>query len=125
MDWDYKNQAQSMYPRNADRWQMGASLTWGMNIQRGTVIATFDRTQGKYLNSNSGNHTAIFLSFYEKQEGLIFKSQVKGMWVIEQGPNFRPRYRQIPFSSSISYMYNANKYNIVEICPELKPPKNR
>gem|GEM_PF-6202226 len=51
------------------------------------------------------------------------------MWVIEQGPGWQPRFRQIPYESGITgsynYINNAWYYNVIEICPTCEPPKKK
>jgi hypothetical protein len=98
---------------------MGTALTpvTAQSLKRGTVIATFNRTgsnpsggQGLYENRSGGNHTAIFLSYFKDNNGK------EGIWVIEQGPAFRPRGRQIHFGEGGGYLRDASYYNVVNIC---------
>jgi hypothetical protein len=124
-DWDFKIQGQPMYPRNTTQWQMGAALTPYMNIERGTVVATFNRSIGRYKNNNSGNHTAIFLEWGGRTVGFWRKSVEQGMWILEQGPSFAPRKRFVPFNKGAGYFNDAGEYNVVNICPSLSPPKSK
>ncbi len=104
--------------RRTSRWVMGDELSYGANLKKGTVVATFNRKTGQYAQTGPGqggeNHTAIFLR-WEERDGK------KGMVVIEQvgGP---PQIRHIAFDNSKRYLSNAGAFNVVRIpngcCPE-------
>jgi len=97
--------------RLSENWIMGDTLTDGMALAKGTVVATFNRETGKYAQTNAGaggeNHTAIFLN-WDTQGG------VRGMRVIEQrsGP---ASIGFIPFNSNNRYHSDAGKFNVVKI----------
>jgi hypothetical protein len=114
MTWDYKYQGRPIGPLNNPRknWHMGAALKYGAPLERGTVVANFDRNKKMYLNEPHGNHTAIFLEWYEDKGWL---STEKGMEVIEQGPNWKPRRRKIPFEPGAVYYSDAGNFNVCEI----------
>lgn len=119
MMWDYKGHNQPIWPRQTPQWRMGRKPQWGDNTTEGTVFATFDRSQRKYLNKPQNNHTLIFNSWYQNPV-----TREKGMWVMEQGPYFAPRLRIILFNDLNDYFNNANFYNVVQICPAcVEPPK--
>ena len=126
--WDFNAQGQPIYPRRTPQWQMGRQPSWGDKTTRGTVMATFDRAAKQYRNASSGNHTLVFLSWYETKKtvpagrGKTKTVVERGMWVIEQGPNFAPRGRQILFSGSNNYFTDASFYNVVNICYACKAP---
>ena len=68
--WDYKHENLPIEARRTPpNWKMGPALVWGMALPRGAVVANFDRASGKYLNLETGNHTAIFLSWYRDEDG--------------------------------------------------------
>jgi hypothetical protein len=100
--------------RLSENWKMGKGLTYGLTLQRGTVVATFDRRVGKYAQTDSGrggnNHTAIFLE-WETRGG------VQGMKVIQQmsGHGGRAEFGFIPFNSSNPYHSDAGRFNVVII----------
>jgi hypothetical protein len=73
-----------------------------------TVVATFNYETKKYDNNPSGNHTVIFHSWTSN-----------GMRVMEQGPNWRPRIREIRFDSSQPYHSNAGRFNIVRVLTQV------
>ncbi len=97
--------------RLTPNWIMGDALTYGMPLARGTVVATFDRTRGVYVNAPSGNHTAIFSRWRTTEDG------VQGMDVIQQmsGRGGRPEIGFIPFNTSNPYYSNAGVFNVVRI----------
>jgi RHS repeat-associated protein len=120
MMWDFKHENKNIGPRRVDSWRMGPALVWNMSVAKGTVVATFNRALGEYNNYDSGNHTAIFLSWYQDADGT------RGMWVIEQGPNWLPRGNKIPFNDANPYFQNANVFNMVLINqPKPQPPPRR
>jgi len=104
--------------RHTDRmtreWIMGEPLTYGMDLQKGTVVATFNRSTGKYAQTGAGmggqNHTAIFLRWGE-EDGQ------QGMWVAQQmsGLNGRAIIGFIPFKDDNPYYSNADRFNLVQI----------
>jgi hypothetical protein len=114
--WDYKEEDLPIEPRRTPNWRMGPALVWGMALRPGAVVANFDRSTGQYLNLPSGNHTAIFLSWYQDEDGT------RGMWVIEQGPGWMPRGQKIPFNHANPYLSNAYVFNVVLINQPV-PPK--
>ncbi|HLL75101.1 MAG TPA: BPSL0067 family protein [Pyrinomonadaceae bacterium] len=91
--------------RLTPNWVMGEEVTYGMPLQKGTVLATFDREAGIYRNLNSGNHTVIFLGW---------DSRSRGMKVVEQfaGP---PRTRVMAFDSTRQYHSDAGRFNVVNL----------
>ena len=95
-------------------WQMGDALAYGMNLQKGTVVATFDRSSGQYAQTGSAagreNHTAVFLSWAE-QDGL------KGMQVAQQMAGFHGKAELgfIPFQAGNRYYRDAGRFNVVMI----------
>jgi RHS repeat-associated protein len=119
IDWDYMHEDKPVGPLMTANWHMGDALVWGMNLRPGTVVATFDRDQQRYLSARSGNHTAIFLSWYIDRDGT------QGMWVIEQGPNWRPRGNQIAFDASQQYYRNAGVFNVVLVGRPATPKRRR
>jgi hypothetical protein len=133
MNWDYKYQGRPIGPLNKpqENWHMGDALTYGMSLQRGTVVATFDRNQRKYLNEPRGNHTAIFLEWGERDNRVrllgrtVWGSIERGMWVIEQGPDWPPQKRFILFDSTKVYHSDAGRFNVVLICEPLPSNKKR
>ena len=124
MKWDFDNSRPIEQMRHPERgtWQMGTALTplTVLGLTRGTVIATFDRSSGVYLNRSSGNHTAIFLSAYGETD-RSGKFTATGIWVIEQGPRWPTRGNQIPFDSTASYYADAGRFNVVKICESHNP----
>jgi hypothetical protein len=93
---------------------MGASVTYGMDLQTGAVLATFNRTTGKYAQTGAGrggqNHTAIFLRWGE-EDGQ------KGMYVAQQMSGLRGRavIGFVPFKDDNPYYSNAARFNVVMI----------
>jgi hypothetical protein len=57
--------------RNTSHWKQGIQVKGGMDLKKGTAIATF--VDGKYANKPSGNHAAIYLS-----------QDSNGLWVYDQ-----------------------------------------
>ncbi|MER3478871.1 MAG: hypothetical protein C4287_23410 [Leptolyngbya sp. ERB_1_2] len=94
----------NMLYRRTSNWKMGRAVTFAMELTKGTVLATFNQVTGKYDNKPAGNHTVIFLSWTES-----------GMKVMEQGPSWGPRIREIKFDSSQPYHSNAGRFNIVRV----------
>jgi hypothetical protein len=101
---------------------MGDEATYVMNLEKGTVLATFDRTTGKYSDRNPGeggnNHTVIFLGWsrWAAVDGNTTRYHT-AMRVVEQfaGP---PRIRTIEFDnfkSNLPYHSNAGAFNVVRI----------
>lgn len=113
--WDLEDQGIPIKPTNT--WLMGEQATPDRNIPRGAVLATFDRSTGTYRNQNSDNHTVIFLT-WKSYKGTLWGTN-HYMRVIEQGPSFAPRIREIYYSdstfSSSSYFRNAWYYNVVRV----------
>jgi hypothetical protein len=99
---DYK--MNSAYRRTVN-WIMGVALSYGIEIEKGTVLATFNRETGRYENRPSGNHTVIFLRWVDN----------RGMEVMEQGPSFAPRIRVIMFDSTLPYLSDAGRFNVVRV----------
>jgi hypothetical protein len=104
---------------------MGDEVTYGMSLERGTVLATFDRSTGKYTNKDIGeggeNHTVIFLGWVVESAparpgiaGLKDANVRTGMRVVEQvrGP---ARVNTIWFDSSKGYWENAGRFNVVRL----------
>jgi hypothetical protein len=124
MKWDYDNGRSIEQMRHPERgtWQMGMALTplTVLGLDRGTVIATFNRNTGIYQNNTSGNHTAIFLSYYGETDPSG-KFTATGIWVLEQGPRWPIRGRQIPFDSEAVYHSDAGRFNVVKICESHSP----
>jgi hypothetical protein len=132
MMWDFDHGVPIDRLRNPDEgnWQMGAALTpaTAKALKRGTVIASFNRGAsnpsggtGLYENETGGNHAAIFLGYFEGRTG-------KWIRLIEQGPDFVPRIREIYFGGgwiSSGYFHDATYYNVVKIAniPFYIPPK--
>jgi RHS repeat-associated protein len=120
---DQKNFLTDTNRRNrlTPNWIMGDALSYGMSLQKGTVVATFNRTTGKYARLNSGqggeNHTAIFLGWAETKDGI------KGMNVVEQRSERggRPQLNFIAFDSSQRYHSDASRFNVVRIANGYKP----
>ncbi|NOT61211.1 MAG: hypothetical protein HOP19_13410, partial [Acidobacteria bacterium] len=100
--------------RLTPNWTMGSDLTYGMNLEKGTVVATFNRQEKRYISKNSGqggeNHTAIFL-------GWETRAGVQGMKVIQQMSrlNGHAEFGFIPFDSNQGYYANAFRFNVVMI----------
>jgi hypothetical protein len=100
--------------RLTTNWAMGDALVYGMDLKKGTVVATFDRTTGKYAQTGprqgGDNHTAVFLGWVEK-DGL------KGMRVAEQMAGYQGKARIgfIPFKADNPYYSNAGRFNLVKI----------
>lgn len=102
---------------------MGEAVAPGLDIAKGTVLATFNRKTGKYENKKSGNQAVIFLGWVSKttsdisNRGVeINKRTTHYIRVIEQGPNFKPRIREIAYSTRMadfSFFNNAWYYNVV------------
>ena len=108
---DFVTRQMTKTDRLTANWKMGSELVYGASLAKGTVCATFNREQGKYISRNAGeggeNHTIIFLKWEER-------NGIKGMMVIEQrsGP---PSIGFIPFDNRNSYSINAFRFNVVNI----------
>jgi hypothetical protein len=98
----------NIFYKRTSNWIMGNAVVFGMDIKKGTVVATFNYETKKYDNNPSGNHTVIFHSWTSN-----------GMRVMEQGPNWRPRIREIRFDSSQPYHSNAGRFNIVRVLTQV------
>jgi hypothetical protein len=100
--------------RLSENWVMGESLRYGMYMERGTVIATFNPATGKYAQTDSGqggeNHTAIFLN-WKVENGA------RGMSVIQQMSerNGIAQFGFIPFDNKNKYYLNAYRFSCVMI----------
>lgn len=86
--------------RLTKNWTQGPTVTYGMNIPSGTVLAS-GWVDGKYLSKESGNHTLIFHKWGE-QDGQ------KGMWVVETLHN-KPQY---------SFRTDFDRFSVVKIPPQ-------
>jgi hypothetical protein len=132
--WQTEQMGASSTPRRftTGQWKMGIAASYGANIARGTVLASFDRRTGRYRNASSGNHGLVFLQWEQWKETITiwtpmiyggvmipYPSQIEvtrtGMLVIEQGGGFAPRYRVIPFNDKAAYFNNAGAYNVVRV----------
>jgi RHS repeat-associated protein len=100
--------------RLTDNWKMGDEAVFGMNLRKGTVLATFNRQTGKYSTLNSGqggeNHTVAFLRWEirNNQQGMVVAQQMSGR-------NGRAEIGFVPFEKDAPYFRNAYRFNVVTI----------
>jgi hypothetical protein len=93
---------------------MGDEAVFGMNLRKGTVLATFNRQTGKYSTLNSGqggeNHTVAFLRWEirNNQQGMVVAQQMSGR-------NGRAEIGFVPFEKDAPYFRNAYRFNVVTI----------
>jgi RHS repeat-associated protein len=105
--------------RLSENWIMGEAVTYGMQIEKGTVLATFNRETGKYAQTNAieggQNHTVIFLRWWKGgSDGKSPGPVPVGMWVIEQR-NAKPSVGLIVFNPSARYHSDAGRFNVVRV----------
>jgi len=127
--WQNEQDGLSQYWNRGSRltpnWIMGDEVQYGMALEKGTVLATFDRAKGIYTNLNSGqggeNHTVIFLGWVAEEPPRSPMGAIKntkdfkvGMRVIEQ-VNSPPRVNTIWFDPSKPYFQNAGRFNVVRL----------
>lgn len=90
---------------------MGDAVTSGADIQKGTLLATFNRDTGKYAQTDAGaggrNHRVIFLGWEER-------NGVPGMRVVEQF-TAPPAIKFIPCDRSKLYHSNAYRFSVVMV----------
>jgi RHS repeat-associated protein len=98
-----EDQRRNRMYRLTENWIMGDAVTPNMQLARGTVLANFDRTTGRYKNLSEGNHTLVFLEWTKS-----------GMIVIDQGPNWMPYAHEITFQDE-KYYRNPSLFNVVRI----------
>ncbi len=104
--------------RLSPNWIMGDAVTFGMSLEKGTVLATFNRKTGQYARLNSGeggeNHTVIFLRWFKEVSDGKSSSQRQGMMVVEQR-GAKPSLNIIWFNPDAVYHSDAGKFNVVRV----------
>lgn len=105
--------------RLSENWIMGEAVTYGMPLEKGTVLATFNRETGKYAQTNAReggqNHTVIFLRWWRGgSDGRSPGPVPVGMYVIEQR-NAKPSVGLIVFQPGALYHSDAGRFNIVRV----------
>ena len=94
--------------RTTPNWHQGVKVSYGMNLARGTVLAS-GWENGKYLSKQRGNHTVVF----DKWDTVGGRT---GMYVIEQlaDPHGVPRRSFKAFWDS-GYFKDAGAFHVVNL----------